>query len=420
MLNKEIVGKNIAAYRKRKDITQKQLAALLNITAQSVSKWEAGLSLPTVDMLYDLGAILGVSVDSLLRERAADNMDISYMETGLDTDSLYELKGKINTFMTEDENLLYGHFVDPVMFKIDTTGMKEPVFAMITNVPGSKARLARERGYDNEICADVAARAINGVLPFGFAPKILQAHVVCGNKNLEQLEEMSLSFKRVCEANDVIFAGMEISCQPVNYRAGEYEVSVALVAAADKKDLITGKKMQEGDVAIGIMSDGIEANCYPFVRVMLDRKPELAYAMIDDNHYFVEEVLRPNTTFTHAMRELQQEGILHGALKAGNSFLYEGPYERHIPDDVGLCMDLAAIPLKPLYKFMLDLDMVGKNFFPYRFNMGVGMIVIVPQSQVDRARGIIEKYHECHILGKVEKRKDYNRGKIWTEGKVRW
>lgn len=420
MLNKEIVGKNIAAYRKRKDITQKQLAELLNITAQSVSKWEAGLSLPTVDMLYDVASVLGVSVDSLLRDKAADNMDISYTDTGLNTNKLYTLKAKIDTFATVDENLLYAHYVDPVIFKVDTKGMEEPVFAMTTNVPGSKARLARERGCDREICADVTAKAINNVLRYGFVPKVLQAHVVCGNKDDVQLEDMALSFKETCEKNGVIFAGMEISCQPVNYRLSEYEVSVGLVAAADKKDIIVGEAIEESDVVIGLMTDGIEATCYPFIRVMLDRKPELAYEKIDDEHYFVEEILRPNTAFTHAILELQKEGILHGMCRTENSFLYEGPYVRNIPDGLGINIDLAAIPLKPLYKFMLELDMVGKNFFPYRFSMGVGMLVIVPKASVAKAREIIEKYHECHILGKVEKNDAHNGEKIWTEGKVRW
>ncbi len=420
MLDKETVGKNIASYRKRKDITQKELANLLSITAQSVSKWEAGLSLPTVDMLYDVALVLDVSVDSLLSNKVADNRDICYEDTGLDIRTLYGLKARIDTWVTEDENVLHAHYVDPVLFKVDTQGMEEPVFAMTINVPGSKARLARERGCDKEICMDVTARAINNVLRYGFMPKILRAQVVCGNKDARQLEEMALGFKKTCEENGVIFAGMEISGQPINYRNNEYEISVSLVAAADKKNIITGEQIEAGDVLIGLMTQGIEANCYPFVRVMLDRKPELAYEKLDDEHYFVEEILKPNVAFTPAIRKLQEAGILRGVCRIENSFLYRGSYAGVVPDDLGVWIDMSSIPLKPLYKFMLEQDMVGKNFFPFRFSMGVGMLVIVPKAFEKQALEIISNYHEALVLGKIQKLEDNHNEKVWTEGKVKW
>ena len=151
---------------------------------------------------------------------------------------------------TDDKNLIRANYIAPAVFKMDLEQMEEPIFALTTNVPGSKARLARERGCDREICADVAARAINNVLRFGMMPKILQAHVVCGSKESEQLKEMAQSFKETCENNGVIFSGMEISCQPINYRADEYEVSVGLVGAADKKDIITGENVEAAEKVV--------------------------------------------------------------------------------------------------------------------------------------------------------------------------
>ncbi len=419
MLDKEIVGKNIANYRKRRDINQKELANLLNITAQSVSKWEAGQSLPTVDMLYDVAQVLGVSVDSLLSDKALDNRDICYLDTGLDTEKLYLLKDKIDTMVTPDADLLYAHYVDPVIFKIGSE-IKEPVLAFTTVVPGSKARLAREMGFDREICVDVAVRAINNVVRFGFMPKVFQAHVVCGSKDNQQLQEMAQSFKEVCEENGAIFAGMEISCQPVNFSANEYEVSVGLVGVADKKKLITNQEVETGDAIIGIMTDGLEASSYPFVRIMLDRKPELAYEKIDESHLFVEEVLKPNVAYTHVIKELQNAGVLRGVCRVTNSIIQDYIYEQSIPDGLGANIDMTAIPLKPLYKFLLEQDMVGKNFFPHRFSMGVGMLVVVPKTSIKRAMEIIGKYHEAHILGRIEQNDRHPGEKVWTEGKVKW
>ncbi len=419
MLDKKIVGENIADYRKRKELTQRELAEQLNITAQSVSKWEAGLSLPTVDILYDLASVLEVNVDSLLSDKATRNRDICYRDTGLDTDWLYNLKAELDDLVTEDEKLLHAHYIDPSIFQLDLSEYEEPVFSLITSVPGSKARMARDRGYDKEICADVVARSINHVLRMGLMPKILQAHVVCGNKESFQLKEMALSLKKTCEENGVIYAGMEIGCQPVNFRPNEYEISVALVGAADKQDLLESAKIQEGDVIIGLMTEGIEASSYPFIRVMLDRKPEMAYEKIDGKHYFIDEIMKPNSAFTHAIQELREAKILHGICRTENTIFFDGPYY-NLPDGMGAALNLSDFPIKPLYRYLQGLDMIGKNFFPYRFGMGIGMMVIVPKRQADYAMKLIQKYHECHIIGRIENNESHQGKRVWTEGKMSW
>lgn len=419
MLDKRIVGKNLANYRKKKEITQKELAERLNITAQSVSKWEAGLSLPTVEMLYNLSVVLDVNIDSLLSDRVLDNRDIDYMETGLDVGKLYALKAEVDAMVTPDPNLLYAHYIDPLVFRIDLEELEDPVFALITNVPGSKARLARERGYDREICLDVAARAFNHVLRMGLMPRILQAHVVCGDKDSEQLRRMAASFKETCEQNDVCFGGMEIACQPVNFNPYEYEVSVGVVGAGERSKLLFGDQVEAGDVLIGMMTEGIDSCSYPFVRTMLERRPQLVYEKIDEQHYFVDEILKPNAAFTHAVRELQGAGILHGVCRVENSILNTHFYDG-FSEKLGVCIDLSAFPVKPLFRFLQGLDMVGKNAFLNRFGMGIGMTVIVPETQAQRAMELIGKYHECHRIGRIENNAAHQGKRVWTEGKIRW
>ena len=103
MLDKKGVGKRIAYYRKEHGMTQKDLAALLNISYQAVSKWEAGISLPTVEMLYDIAKILNMTVDGLLNEEAWAKRQITYMDTGLDTRKLYELKNDVQKLVSDDK-----------------------------------------------------------------------------------------------------------------------------------------------------------------------------------------------------------------------------------------------------------------------------------------------------------------------------
>ena len=219
MLDKEKIGRRIAFFRKERGVTQKELAEFLHISYQAVSKWESGKSLPAVEMLHGISKLLNVTVDALLNEEEWKDRRISYRDSGLDSERLHALKREIQKLNTEDDNILYADYADACLFQMDTFRMKEPVYSCITCVPGSKEKLAKEYRYNQELCADTAASAMNYTLQHGIKPVMLRAMIVCGNYNQEQLYLMAQTFRRVCDKNKVLFTGMEISAQPVNYSA---------------------------------------------------------------------------------------------------------------------------------------------------------------------------------------------------------
>ncbi len=419
MLDKKKVGKRIAYYRKEHGMTQKDLAKLLNISYQAVSKWEAGNSLPTVEMLYDIANILNVTVDWLLNDEAWENRWITYLDTGLDTKKLYALKGEVQKLVSDDERIISANFADAHLFKLDTTGMKEPVYSCATCIPGSKERLAGEYRYNKEICADVAASAMNFTLQHGIRPCILKAAIMCGNYDQEQLYAMAQTFQKVCEENGVLFAGMEIAAQPVNFSNEYYKVNATVVGVQDKDKLLNHEKIKEGDVLIGIRTEGIDGTNYPIIKVMLDKKPELLYAKIDEEHFFLEELMKANVAFTKEIMELQEWGYLHGAFRVHNS-LFKSKHWHEIPDGLGANIDLSCMPTLPLYRFLYEQDMIGANVFPYHFHMGIGMVVVVPKEKCAEAMQIIRQYKECWCIGQILSDEGHKGKKIWMKGEIPW
>ena len=136
MLDKEKVRKTIAFYRKELGMTQKELADLLHISYQAVSKWEVGAGIPTVEMLYELSALFHVSVDALLNNEQWDNRRITYQDVGLDSHRLNILKHELMGWNSQDANLLSAYFADATLFQIDTSSYKDPVYSMIVCVSG--------------------------------------------------------------------------------------------------------------------------------------------------------------------------------------------------------------------------------------------------------------------------------------------
>lgn len=441
MLDKREIGKRITFFRKERGMTQRELADFLHISYQAVSKWESGKSLPTVDMLYEISGLLDVTVDALLNENQWQNRGISYRESGLDVQKLYTLKREIEKLQTNDRNILSANFADACLFEIDTSQMKDPVYSCILCVPGSKEKLAKEYRYNREICADTAANAMNYILQHGMKPVLLKAMVLCGNYNQEQLYLMAQTFRQICDQNQVSFSGMEIAAQPVNYTPEEYTVSAMVVGVQDRDKLLTCDRLRKGDVLIGIKTEGIEGTSYPFVKIMLDRKPELYHAKIDGDVFFLDELMRANTAYTREIIALQEAGYLHMAFRNGHALLnrktgdggdsgisdlraghtlLNRKFWMEIPDGIGACIDLSAVPVLPLYRFLYEQDMIGEKVFPCHFSMGIGMIVAVPEKYRKEAMDIIRQFSECWCIGRIEADDGHKGEKFWSRGKISW
>lgn len=419
MLKKENVGKTITFYRKMYGMTQKELADRLNISYQSVSKWEAAINLPTIEMLYELAQVFNVTVDELLNGNAMDERFITYMDAGLSWRKLHATKAEIRKLVSKDERILSAEYADAVLFQIDTSGMSEPVFAMLECVPGSKESCAREYGYDEEICMDTAANGMNHILQHGMKPVMLKAMVTCGNNNSEQLYCMAKAFQKICGQNDVMFGGMEVAAQPVNYGANEYKISVSLVGVQEKAKIITGEKIEEGDVLIGIQTEGINGTNYPIIKVMMDRKPELVYAQIDKEHYFVEEMMKANVAYVKEIAALQEADCLHGVCRVKNYLMNVSPHIQ-LPKGLGACIDLPKIPILPLYRFLMQQNMIGKNVLPYHFHFGIGMVVVVPKDRCEEAMSVIRRSRNCWQIGSIKRNEEHEGERIWLEGNLMW
>lgn len=419
MLDREKVGKAISEQRKIKGMTQKQLADLLHVSYQAVSRWEQGISLPSVDIIYDIAQILQTTVDFLLNGLSEERKVISYMDTGLDVKKLHIIKDRLNSLITQDNMLLHAKYIDPVFFKLDTSTMEEPVYVLSNHVPGSKERLAMENGYDKEICIDLVSNATNNLIRFGVKPVILQANMVCGNNDSGQILIMGEAFKKACEKNGIVFAGLEVAAQAINYHMSEYKLGAFVMGIVDKKKIITGDTITEGDVIIGLHTDGISSVSYPFIKIIIDKKPDILYSKIDKQNIFMDELMKPNSSYINVMLELNDQNLIHGVFSINKS-LFRGKSYNTMPKGLSAGISISSIPIPALFRYIYDLDMMDRECFLENFSLGISMLLVVPKEQCDRALKIIKKHHKCYVIGKIEKNDKYPEARVWMEGTAGW
>lgn len=413
MLDREKVGRALAEQRKIKGMTQKHLADLLHVSYQAVSRWEQGLSLPSVDMIYDIARELETTVDFLLNGLSEERKVISYEDTGLDTKKLYMVKDRLSSLITRDEMLLHTGIAEPVFLQMNTAKMEEPILVSANHTPGSKERFAVENGYDREICRDLVSSAANNLIRFGVTPLFLLANIVCGNNDSGQLLVMGEALKEACEDSGIIFAGMEVGGQAVNYHAAEYRIGASITGIVDRKKIITGVRIAEGDVLIGLHTEGISSVSYPFIKVILDRKPDAAYAAIDGQKLFMDEMMQPNDCFVNVIRALNEQDLIHGIFSINNSLFNRGCYNT-MPKGLGACIRISRIPVPALFQYLYGLNMMNWECFLRDFSLGIGMLLAVPKAQCDRAVKIIEKYHQCYIVGTIERDDEHPDARVWS------
>lgn len=413
MLDREKVGRAISVQRKSKGMTQKQLADLMNVSYQAVSRWEQGLSLPSVDMIYDIAQALETTVDYLLNGLSEERKIISYEDTGLDTRKLSMVKDRLSSLITKDDRLLHTGIAEPAFLKMSTAEMEEPVLVSANHTPGSKERFAVENGYDREICMDLVSSAANNLIRFGVEPLILQANMVCGNNDSGQLLVMGEALKEACEDSGIVFAGLDVGGQAVNYHAGEYRIGASITGVVDRKKIMTGDQIAQGDVLIGLHTEGISSISYPFIKVIMDRKPDVAYARIDGQKLFVDEMMQPNNCYVNVVRALSGQNLIHGIFNISKSLFNRKCYST-MPRGLGACICVSGIPVPALFQYLYDLNMMDRECFMRDFSLGIGMILAVPGEQCDKAVGIIERYHKCYIVGTIEKDDDHPDARVWA------
>ncbi|MDE6221400.1 MAG: hypothetical protein K2G51_13415, partial [Lachnospiraceae bacterium] len=240
----------------------------------------------------------------------------------------------------------------------------------------------------------------------------LLVNTVCGNNDGGQLLLMGEAFKEACESNGMIFAGMEVAAQAVNYNANEYKIGALVMGICDRKEIITGNKITEGDILIALHTQGISSLSYPFVKVILDRRPDIAYAKLEGEKIFMDELMKPNTSYVNVICELKRQNLIHGVFAVSKSLFNRKCYNT-MPKGLGAGICVAAIPVPALFQYLYDLNMMDRECFLDDFSLGVGMLLAVPKEQCDRAVKVIEKYHPCYCVGKIEKDAEHPDARVW-------
>lgn len=409
------IGNFIAAKRKKLGLTQQQLADQLSVSFQAISKWENGTAYPNVEILYDLGIALGVTVDEILSGNEKVEEGLSYSKAGVDISYTDGIKNEMSAYLhSRDPRVLNGLGPFASLYDIGFPEIKNPVLVLKSEEPGSKQKLAMEYGYTESICHDMINHLVNDIAVMGAKPLAVLDTIVCGNAEKDTIKSLVKGVSQACAENECSLVGGETSIQPSVIEPGVYVLTSSIAGIVDRSKVVDGSAIREGDAVLAVASNGLHTNGYSLVRLLMEKMPAIKLDKVE-GLTFIEQIMKPHTPYYRAIKGLFGKDCLHGMAHITGGGI-AGNLCRVMPE--GLCAEIARerIRILPIFRYIKAQGKVSDEEMLRTFNMGVGFILVVSGGEKDQVMKAVSQYYDCYEIGGVKRG-----GKsVEFTGRLRW
>lgn len=333
-------------------------------------------------------------------------MGLNYKDAGVDVEAGYKsvkLMGEHvkSTFRKEVLSDIGGF---GGLFSLAQMKMEEPVLISGTDGVGTKLKLAFVQDKHNTVGIDCVAMCVNDIICNGAEPLFFLDYIACGKNTPEKIADIVSGVAEGCRQSGCALIGGETAEMPGFYPEDEYDMAGFAVGIVDKKNMITGENINEGDVIIGLPSSGIHSNGYSLVRKIFDISEESVKEYIDClGETLGESLLRPTKIYVREILNLIKNVEIKGISNiTGGGFIENIP--RCIPKNKNLCATIeeGTWPVLPIFELMQEKGQVERMSMYNTFNMGIGMVLVVAPENVDKVMEIVESMNEkAYVIGKI-------------------
>ncbi|MEZ5360284.1 MAG: phosphoribosylformylglycinamidine cyclo-ligase [Candidatus Zixiibacteriota bacterium] len=290
------------------------------------------------------------------------------------------------------------------LFRPPIEQFKEPVLVASTDGVGTKLKLAFMTDTHNTIGQCLVNHCVNDILVQGALPLFFLDYVGVGVLKPHVMKEIISGLSKACKENGMPLLGGETAEMPGFYSEGEYDVAGTIIGMVDKEKIVDGSTITEGDIVIGLPSDGLHTNGYSLARKICFEiaglKPD---SPVDGlKNPIGKELLVVHRSYLRPiqamMKEVQPDGMAHitGGGIAGNLI-------RVIPDGLKAVIDCSTWPKLPIFNFLQKAGDVADPDMYDAFNMGIGYVVVVKASDAPKAQSLLSSAgQQSYIIGKIE------------------
>jgi len=239
----------------------------------------------------------------------------------------------------------------------------------------------------------------------GAEPLFFLDYLAMGKLDPQVVEQLVEGMSRSCRKAGCALVGGETAEMPGFYPPGEYDLAGFIVGVVERKNLLTGKNVQPGDTLIALPSAGLHTNGYSLARKLVFEvarlKPDTYVAEVGNK--IGAELLKPHLCYAPALKNIVARGWV-SALAHITGGGIPGNLPRVLPSGVKAEIDLASWPVPSIFKYLGKLGKIDTDEMLQSFNMGVGMILVVPPKNVRSVEADLKKRREkFFLIGRIER-----------------
>lgn len=330
----------------------------------------------------------------------------AYQKAGVDVEAGYEVVARIKKHVKKTERLgvmgAIGGFGG--CFDLSQIDVKEPVLISGTDGVGTKLMVAIQADKHDTIGIDCVAMCVNDIVAQGAEPLYFLDYIATGKNVPARLEQVVAGVAEGCVQAGAALIGGETAEMPGMYDDADYDLAGFAVGVAEKSQLVTGEKIQVGDILLGLASSGIHSNGYSLVRKVFfemndfttdSRLPEFPEQPLG------EVLLTPTRIYVKQLLPLVKQELVHGiAHITGGGFVENIP--RMLPAGLSAKIATDTWPVPTVFSALEKYGQIPHHEMYEIFNMGIGMVLAVAPEKVAEVKEVLATIDEaCYELGQV-------------------
>ncbi|MGI6356815.1 MAG: phosphoribosylformylglycinamidine cyclo-ligase [Lentisphaerae bacterium] len=337
----------------------------------------------------------------------------AYRAAGVDIDLatslLQSVKSKISATRRPEALAPIGGFGG--LFQIDLTKWRQPVMVTSIDGVGTKLMIAAMMEKYTTVGYDIVNHCINDIAVQGAEPVYFMDYIGIGKLRSPLYEDVLIGIADACLAMNVTLLGGETAEMPGMY-GDDFDLVGCITGIVERDAIITGDNIRPGDIVIGMASSGLHTNGYSLARQVLFQQagytvdttlPELGGGKLGD------ALLEPHRCYWPAIRDALAAGLpLNGIAHITGGGLYDN-VPRVLPDGIGVDFQPSALPSPPIFGVIQRAGDIEPHEMYRVFNMGVGMVWLVPPAAVDQAQECCAKHGiTAAVIGQTKAGKGVN------------
>jgi phosphoribosylformylglycinamidine cyclo-ligase len=330
---------------------------------------------------------------------------MDYKKAGVDIEAGYKsvelMKKYVKETMREEVLGGLGGFAGAFDLK-KIKNYEDPVLLSGTDGCGTKVKLAFVLDKHDTIGIDAVAMCVNDIACAGGEPLFFLDYIACGKNYPEKIATIVKGVAEGCKQSECALIGGETAEHPGLMPENDYDLAGFAVGVVERKEIIDGSTIKDGDVLVGIASSGVHSNGFSLVRKVFEITPESLNTYYDElGKTLGEALIAPTRIYVKALKNVKNAGVkVKGCSHITGGGFYEN-VPRMLPEGIKAVIKKDSYSVPPIFGLIAKNGEIAEEMMYNTFNMGLGMVIALDPKDVDTAMEAIKAAGDTpYVVGK--------------------